>query len=376
MKNSEKKSAKKSEKKIVVPEKVALPQETTNRWSQHRNTFVVVGLVAVLVFSMSALYMKNLKERSIQSWGILGEVWNTLITGHTMSQELEVKDLSPDLQTLVKECLGDVHALPERVVQEKKLKDLDSLSVEELPNPLKAQVMRAQNIKLLEAQMKTSQRTSAGPWLAYSLAHLYFLDQRPQEALQCYDLISNEYSNHPLHQNLAQLQEWNTVKEEVNWLSRAENKEKKAEAKVEAKKKIAAFTTSAGKFEVELFEQDCPLNTAQFIALAQKGTFNGINFYRISEYAAQSGCLLGNGKGNIVPKTKADLKDVMMQRGLLIMDNGEREDEIDSRFLILKKYPEGTAGKRYAFVGKVLEPGMQVVAALTSSDVLLDVTIK
>lgn len=66
----------------------------------------------------------------------------------------------------------------------------------------------------------------------------------------------------------------------------------------------------------------------------------------------------------------------MLQRGLLILDNSEKEEEIDSRFMIFKKYPMLSNRKRYAFVGKVTDSSMAVVDSLTASDILLDVTVR
>lgn len=369
------KKQKKQQKKIVQQEQNPISQKYIDLWNKHQKTIVTSSIALVIVIALAYSYVLSLQEASQKSWEMLSDVWNIMTTGHMTSSHLRVKDLHADIAASVKDALGDIHSLPDEM-QNETVKTLDALPVSNIPNPLKNKVLREYNIKRVEEQFQNAQRTNAAPWLAYCLAQLYFFNNQPRQALYYYNLITSAYPNHPLQANLLQLQEWNTLKEEMDLLEKQKPAENKKQENTVEKRRVAVFTTPKGTFEVELFEQEYPNNTETFISLAQKGCFNGINFNQISQYTLHSGCPIGNGKGSFIPKKKADIKDRMLQRGLLIMDNSENEEEIDSRFMIFKKYPMVSNRKRYAFVGKVMDKGMPVVDSLTASDILLDVSIR
>ncbi|NUM36323.1 MAG: peptidylprolyl isomerase [Candidatus Brocadiae bacterium] len=369
------KKQKKQQKKLTQQEKSPVPQQYVDLWNKHQKTLLLSSIALVLVFVFSYSYITSLQAASQKSWEILSEVWSNMTTGHLSSANLLVKDLHPDLVASVKQALGDVNSLPEEIKQD-NVTTLELLPVSNIPNPLKNKIVREYNIKRVEEQFANAQRTNAAPWLAYCLAQLYFFNNQPRQALYYYNYITSTYPNHPLQANLLQLQEWNVLKEEIEWVQKQQPADAKNEVANAPKNRVAVFTTPKGKFEVELFDQEYPNNTEFFVSLIQKGCFNGINFHQISKYALQSGCPLGNGKGSFAPKVKADIKDRMLQRGLLILDNSEKEEEIDSRFMIFKKYPMLSNRKRYAFVGKVTDSSMAVVDSLTASDILLDVTVR
>ena len=53
----------------------------------------------------------------------------------------------------------------------------------------------------------------------------------------------------------------------------------------------ATFETSLGNFTVELFQDQMPLTAGNFIALAQRGFYNGLHFHRvIKNFMLQFGC--------------------------------------------------------------------------------------
>lgn len=55
--------------------------------------------------------------------------------------------------------------------------------------------------------------------------------------------------------------------------------------------RIAKFTTNAGVFNIELFEDKAPKTTKNFIDLAQKGYYDGLIFHRIIDgFMIQGGC--------------------------------------------------------------------------------------
>jgi peptidylprolyl isomerase len=60
---------------------------------------------------------------------------------------------------------------------------------------------------------------------------------------------------------------------------------------------VAVFTTNLGVFEIELFADQMPITTGNFITLAEEGYYNGIKFHRIID-----GFMIQGGD----PNTKTD----------------------------------------------------------------------
>lgn len=60
----------------------------------------------------------------------------------------------------------------------------------------------------------------------------------------------------------------------------------------------AAFNTSKGTINIELFEDKAPKTVANFINLVQRGYYDGLNFHRvIPNFMVQGGCPNGDGRG-------------------------------------------------------------------------------
>ena len=56
--------------------------------------------------------------------------------------------------------------------------------------------------------------------------------------------------------------------------------------------------TNKGEIEIELFEDHAPNTVANFIALVEKGFYDGLTFHRVKErFMAQAGCPKGDGTG-------------------------------------------------------------------------------
>jgi len=60
----------------------------------------------------------------------------------------------------------------------------------------------------------------------------------------------------------------------------------------------AVFETSKGNINVTLFPDQAPVTVANFVNLANKGYYNGLNFHRvIGQFMVQGGCPTGTGTG-------------------------------------------------------------------------------
>ena len=62
--------------------------------------------------------------------------------------------------------------------------------------------------------------------------------------------------------------------------------------------RIAVFETNLGNFSVELFEDETPITTENFIDLAEKGFYDGVIFHRVIDgFMIQGGDPEGTGMG-------------------------------------------------------------------------------
>ena len=61
---------------------------------------------------------------------------------------------------------------------------------------------------------------------------------------------------------------------------------------------IATFSTPRGPIHIRLFPDKAPVTVANFVNLAQRGYYDGLNFHRvISDFMVQGGCPKGSGTG-------------------------------------------------------------------------------
>ena len=74
---------------------------------------------------------------------------------------------------------------------------------------------------------------------------------------------------------------------------------KRAEAAEAApKRQIAEFKTNYGDIKIELYNDLAPNTVKNFVDLAEKGYYNGLNFHRvIDDFMIQGGCPRGDGTG-------------------------------------------------------------------------------
>jgi peptidyl-prolyl cis-trans isomerase A (cyclophilin A) len=149
-----------------------------------------------------------------------------------------------------------------------------------------------------------------------------------------------------------------------------------APAKKGGGKVYAHFTTSLGKFTVELFEKDAPKTVANFVGLAEgtkewtdpktgakmkKPFYNGLIFHRvIPDFMIQGGDPLGTGTGDPGYKFADEFGSgrKMDKAGVLAMANAGPNTN-GSQFFITLKETNYLNGKHTVF-GEVVS-GMDVV---------------
>lgn len=61
---------------------------------------------------------------------------------------------------------------------------------------------------------------------------------------------------------------------------------------------VAVMATSKGAIRLDLYPDQAPMTVANFVNLAQRGYYDGLNFHRvIADFMIQGGCPLGTGTG-------------------------------------------------------------------------------
>ncbi len=138
---------------------------------------------------------------------------------------------------------------------------------------------------------------------------------------------------------------------------------------------IATFDTSRGPIKIELFADKAPLTVANFVNLAKRGFYDGLNFHRvIADFMIQGGCPEGSGRGGPGYRFEDEANNgVRHDRGVLSMANAGPNTN-GSQFFITHVATPWLDGKHTVF-GKVIE-GLDVVDSVAQGDVINKVTLE
>lgn len=137
----------------------------------------------------------------------------------------------------------------------------------------------------------------------------------------------------------------------------------------------ALFDTDRGQIKVELLADKAPLTVANFVNLAKRGFYDGLNFHRvIADFMIQGGCPQGVGTGGPGYKFEDEANNgVPHERGVLSMANAGPNTN-GSQFFITHIKTDWLDGKHTVF-GKVTE-GLEVVDAVKQGDAIKSVKIE
>ncbi|UOV00996.1 peptidylprolyl isomerase [Pseudoxanthomonas mexicana] len=137
----------------------------------------------------------------------------------------------------------------------------------------------------------------------------------------------------------------------------------------------ATFDTSRGPIKIELYPDKAPLTVANFVNLAKRGFYDGLNFHRvIADFMIQGGCPEGSGRGGPGYRFEDETTNgVRHERGVLSMANAGPNTN-GSQFFITHVPTPWLDGKHTVF-GKVIE-GLDVVDAVKQGDLITKVTIE
>jgi len=137
----------------------------------------------------------------------------------------------------------------------------------------------------------------------------------------------------------------------------------------------AVFDTAKGVIKVDLLADKAPLTVANFVNLARRGFYDGLNFHRvIADFMIQGGCPEGTGRGGPGYRFEDETSNgVAHERGVLSMANAGPNTN-GSQFFITHVKTDWLDGRHTVF-GKVTE-GMKVVDAIAQGDKINSVKIE
>ncbi|MGY1425509.1 peptidylprolyl isomerase [Lysobacter sp. A289] len=137
----------------------------------------------------------------------------------------------------------------------------------------------------------------------------------------------------------------------------------------------ATFDTERGPIRVELAADKAPLTVANFVNLAKRGYYDGLNFHRVlNDFMVQGGCPQGTGTGGPGYRFEDEASNGLgHERGVLSMANAGPGTN-GSQFFITHVPCPWLDGKHTVF-GKVLE-GQDIVDSVKQGDKINAVTLE
>ena len=140
-------------------------------------------------------------------------------------------------------------------------------------------------------------------------------------------------------------------------------------------KQIGVITLEkGGEIRLEFYAEDAPKTVENFVTLAKKGFYNGLNFHRVvPDFVVQGGCPKGNGTGGPGYQIKAEFNKQKHVRGTLAMARSQDPDSAGSQFYICYGTTPHLDGQ-YTVFGRVVS-GMEHVDRIKQGDKMTSVTI-
>ena len=137
----------------------------------------------------------------------------------------------------------------------------------------------------------------------------------------------------------------------------------------------AVFETDKGTIRADLYPDQTPLTVANFVNLAKRGFYDGLNFHRvISGFMIQGGCPSGTGTGGPGYRFADEFRPELRHDapGKLSMANAGPNTN-GSQFFITHLATPHLDGRHSVF-GKVIE-GQDVVDAIQQGDTMKTVRV-
>jgi peptidyl-prolyl cis-trans isomerase B (cyclophilin B) len=140
----------------------------------------------------------------------------------------------------------------------------------------------------------------------------------------------------------------------------------------------AQIHTEKGVMKVEFYEKDAPATVQNFVDLARKGFYDGLNFHRvIPDFVIQGGCPHGTGSGGPGYKIKCELTgdNQYHDRGVLSMAHAGRDTGGSQFFICHSRNNTSHLDRKHTCFGKVYE-GLDVIDAIRQGDKIEKIVIE
>ncbi|OLD38620.1 MAG: peptidylprolyl isomerase [Candidatus Rokubacteria bacterium 13_1_40CM_2_68_8] len=140
-------------------------------------------------------------------------------------------------------------------------------------------------------------------------------------------------------------------------------------------KQAAVITLEkGGEIRLEFYPEDAPKTVENFVTLAKKGFYNGLNFHRVvADFVVQGGCPKGTGTGGPGYQIKAEFNKQKHVRGTVAMARSQDPDSAGSQFYICYGSTPHLDGQ-YTVFGHVVS-GMELVDRIKQGDRMTSVAI-
>lgn len=140
----------------------------------------------------------------------------------------------------------------------------------------------------------------------------------------------------------------------------------------------ATIKTAKGNMEVAFFEKDAPKTVANFIALSEKGFYNGLTFHRvIPEFVIQGGCPDGTGAGGPGYSINCELdgENQYHDRGVLSMAHAGRNTGGSQFFICHNRKNTQHLDRNHTVFGKVIN-GLEVIDLIRPGDQIMEIIVE
>ncbi len=141
--------------------------------------------------------------------------------------------------------------------------------------------------------------------------------------------------------------------------------------------KIAEIYTAKGLMKAELFEKETPGTVANFVALAEKGFYDGLNFHRvIPGFVIQGGCPNGIGNGGPGYKIPCETSGERQyhDRGVLSMAHAGPNTGGSQFFVVISRGQTAHLDRHHTCFGQVFE-GLDVIEEIRGGDLIEKIVI-
>jgi len=139
----------------------------------------------------------------------------------------------------------------------------------------------------------------------------------------------------------------------------------------------AEIHTAKGVMKVNFFEKDAPNTVANFVKLAKKGYYDGLNFHRvIPDFVIQGGCPNGTGSGGPGYSINCELdgENQHHDRGVLSMAHAGRNTGGSQFFICHSRNNTSHLDRQHTCFGKVYE-GLEVIDLIRAGDKIEKIAI-